>query len=229
MTVSPSTTVADLVSDRPARARLFEQLGLDYCCGGKRSLEDACRAKGLDVGTVATMLDVLDRSGETHDDLADATLGEICDHIVAFHHERLRTELPRLSGLLAKVVKAHGAERPELAPVQATYEELRVELEEHMAGEEEHAFPAVRAVEAGGAANGLAPRIAELETEHALAGELLQRLSELTDGYSLAGVGCNTHRAALDGLAELQRDLHLHIHEENNVLFPRVAAALAQG
>lgn len=227
MTVSPSTTVADLVAERPARARLFEQLGLDYCCGGKRSLDDACRAKGLDAATVATMLGVLDRVDGTHDDLADATLGGICDHIVSVHHELLRTELPRLSALLAKVVKAHGEERPELVPVQATYEELRTALEHHLVEEEVTTFPALRALDAGDAQDDLPARIEHLEVEHDHAGQLLARLSELTDGYSLAGVGCNTHRATLDALADLQGDLHLHIHEENNVLFPRAAAALA--
>lgn len=228
MTVSPASTVAELVVERPARARLFEQLGLDYCCGGKRTLEDACRARSLDVATVAAVLGALDEADDRHADLAGATLAEVCDHIVAVHHERLRTELPRLSGLLAKVVTAHGAERPELAAVQATFEELRGELETHLADEEGTAFPAVRALEAGESPDGLADALATLEDEHARAGELLARLSELTGGYDLGRVGCNTHRAAVDGLAELQRDLHLHIHEENNVLFPRAAAALAR-
>lgn len=226
MTVSPSTTVADLVVERPARARLFEQLGLDYCCGGKRSLEDACHAKGLDAATVATMLGALDAVGDTHADLTGASLAEVCDHVVAIHHDRLREELPRLSTLLAKVEKAHGAERPEVASVRETFEELRAELERHLAEEEDRAFPAVRRLEAGAPANGLRGELAALEDEHDRAGALLERLSELTGGYDVDDARCNTHRAAIDGLAELQRDLHLHIHEENNVLFPRVAALL---
>ena len=227
MTVSPATTVADLVVGRASRARLFEQLGLDYCCGGKRSLEDACRAKGLDVATVAAVLDALDETGDTHQDVTQETLAGICDHVVAVHHERLRAELPRLSALLAKVERAHGAERPELASVRSTFEELRAELESHIADEEQRTFPAVRRLEAGDAsANGLRDELAALEDEHEHAGELLERLSGLTGGYDVDAVRCNTHRAVVDGLAELQRDLHLHVHEENNVLFPRVTALL---
>lgn len=226
MTVSPSTTVADLVVERPARARLFEQLGLDYCCGGKRSLEDACRAKGLDVTTVAAVLGALDGDGEAHADLAGATPSELVDHIVTVHHDRLRAELPRLGGLLAKASKAHAAERPELPEVLATFEELRAELDEHLAAEEAEAFPACRAIERGEAVDDVEPRLAALEDDHAEVAKLLERLADLTGGYDLGDVRCNTHRAALDGLAELQRDLHLHIHEENNLLFPRVEALL---
>jgi regulator of cell morphogenesis and NO signaling len=214
--ISPTTTVAELVLERPARARVLERLGLDYCCGGKRSLEDACRRRGLDVATVLAVLDLDTTPGDDETDWQAAPLAELVDHIVGVHHAYLREELPRLSGLLTKVVKAHGAERPELAPVQEAFELLRAELEEHTASEEAELFPAILAGD---------PVVTEsFEDEHARAGELLERLSELTGGYDASTVRCNTHRATLEGLQRLEADVHRHVHEENNVLFPRAAA-----
>jgi iron-sulfur cluster repair protein YtfE (RIC family) len=102
--VSTATTVGELVVDDPARARVFEQLGLDYCCGGKRPLAEACRERGLDPDTVAAMLNAAEASGvRTGEDWSQATLAELCDHIVEAHHGFLRRELPRLSTLLEKV------------------------------------------------------------------------------------------------------------------------------
>jgi len=213
---SPTTTVAELVLERPARARVLERLGLDYCCGGKRSLEEACRRRGLDVATVLAVLDLDSTPGDDETDWQAASLEELVAHIVEVHHAYLREELPRLSGLLAKVAKAHGAERPELPLVEQLFERLRAELEEHTEAEERELFPAILA--GGGVVT------ASFEEEHARAVELLEQLSELTGGYDASTVGCNTHRAALEARERLERDVHRHVHEENNVLFPRAAA-----
>ena len=156
-------------------------------------------------------------SGER--DWASAPLSELCDHIVTAHHDHLREELPRLGGLLEKVVRAHGDGRPELSELRGTFVTLRSELEEHIATEETQLFPLVRS---GGPYD--AEQVAELEHDHASAGSALARLRDLSDGYDLDHALCNTHRATLDGLRELELDLHQHIHEENNVLFPRALA-----
>jgi len=216
--ISATTSVADLVLERPARTRVLERLGIDYCCGGKRSLEEACSGLGLDVATVLLVLDVDEGPAEGDErDWREAPLPELVEHIVSAHHGYLREELPRLSALLEKVARAHGADRPELPELRVVYEQLREELEHHVDEEERELFPALLA---GGGAS-----VASFEDDHAKAGLLLERLSELTDRYDPAAARCNTHRAALDGLLALERDLHRHIHEENNVLFPRAAAA----
>jgi regulator of cell morphogenesis and NO signaling len=225
---SLSSRVGDLVVERPARARVFEALRIDYCCGGKQSLEEACRSRDLDPATVAAVLDALETSpAQEESDWASASLGALCDHIVEAHHGYLRRELPRLSTLLEKVERAHAEERPEVRDVRGAFERLRTELESHLEAEERSLFPAARLVEAGGTPDGsLRPELTAYEDEHAAAGALLERLSVLTGGHDAASALCNTHRAALDGLRELERDLHEHIHEENNVLFPRLLAAL---
>ena len=216
-TIDPRTTVADLVIERPSRARVLERLGLDYCCGGKRSLADACQSEGLDLASVVSALEAESVSGEEADepDWAGAPLAELCEHIVREHHAFLRRELPRLSGLLDKVERAHGQEHPQVLEVKAVFAGLRRELEDHMAKEEQVLFPACVALAGGAQAPPFVPTaIAVMEDDHAQAAAALERLSDLTAGYDLDRALCNTHRATLDGLRELAQDLRRHIHEE---------------
>jgi regulator of cell morphogenesis and NO signaling len=215
------STLAELVVERPSRARLFERLGLDYCCGGGIALADACRERGLDPETVETLLAALDDDRAAPAvDWAHAPLADLCEHIVDAHHGLLRRELPRLSGLLAKCEHAHGLEHPELVELRGVFERLREELESHLDEEERELFPLVSE---GGR---LDPElVGALRTEHGEVGRLLAGLSALTFGYDEALALCNTHRASLAGLAELERDLHEHVHEENNILFPRALAS----
>jgi regulator of cell morphogenesis and NO signaling len=218
--IDPSRTVADLVLEQPSRSRVFEELGVDYCCGGKRSLTDACEARGVPLAEAVAALDAAANEPSQERDWTQASLPELCDHIVRRHHEPLREELPRLDTLLEKVVRAHGDERPELAGMRDTFVALRTELEEHMTTEEEELFPLVRS---GGPYD--AEQVAALEHDHEWAGSALATLRDLSGGYDLDRALCNTHRATLDGLRELELELHQHIHEENNVLFPRALAA----
>lgn len=221
MPVDPSSTLAELVLERPARTHVFERAGLDYCCGGDATLADACAERGLDAATLALVLDA-DSAGALpagERDWTCAPLADLCVHIVEAHHGRLRQELPRLEALCDKVVAAHGADRPELADVRDTLRALSEELQVHMVDEEQNLFPPLVA--------GLVPddrALAQLEDEHAETGAALRRLRELTAGYDPAHARCTTHRALLDGLAELEADVHLHVHEENHVLFPRARA-----
>lgn len=218
--------VGDLVAERPARARLFEQLGIDYCCGGRRTLGEACDDRGLDAATVAVLLDAPeDERGLIGNDWAQASLGELCDHIVDLHHARLRRQLPRLSELLEKCERAHADDRTELYETRVTFERLRVELEQHLAEEERTLFPACREAAAGQPIDpALLDSSESFVAEHTSTGAALQRLSALTGGYDTETGLCNTHRAAIEALAELERDLHEHIHEENNILFPCMLA-----
>ena len=217
MSIDPVSTLAELVLARPAHAQVLERLGLDYCCGGRRSLAAACAERGLDPATVAVFLE-----GESEPVAVESTnwnaapLGELCAHIVDVHHARLRWELPRIGHLAMRARDAHAAEAPELAEVHRVFESLRWELEEHIEDEETHLFPRIAAGER------LKPdELAELEREHDGAGAALHRLRELTGGFDCDQALCNTHRALLDGLHGLELEVHQHVHEENNVLFPR--------
>lgn len=223
MSIDPSRSLAELVLERPAHAPVLERLGLDFCCGGKRSLAEACADRGLDPETVIVFLESeLEPSASETTDWTAASLADLCAHIVEAHHGRLRWELPRIGELAEKSLAAHGAERPELEEVREVFEALRAELEEHIEDEEARLFPLLVSGEVPGPET-----LAELEHEHDDAGAALRRLRELTGGYDRGRALCSTYRALLDGLHGLELDLHQHVHEENNVLFPRARALAA--
>lgn len=220
--IDTSRTLAELVLEVPARAVALERLGLDYCCGGTRTLADACALSGTDEAAAAAALEAAAGTASAEEiDWTQAPLGELCDHIVADHHDRMREELPRLSELLSRVERVHGDGRPQLAELRETFEELRAELAEHMDDEEARLFPICRSGEKVTDDE----VVAALTHEHEETGAALERLRWLADGYDLEMALCNTHRTTLYGLHELERDLHRHIHEENNILFPRALAA----
>jgi regulator of cell morphogenesis and NO signaling len=230
--ITPETSVAEIVRATPARSRLFEHLGLDYCCGGQRPLAEACRAKGLDPATVVAMLSALEGApSETVTDPARMAPAELCDHIEQVHHRYLREELPRLDFLTRKVAATHGAEEPRLLQVRQLFETFEREITAHMQEEDQTVFPAIRQWDAVAgphpAPETLQAALAKLETEHDRAGAALAQFKSLTDNYTPPEWACNSFRALYDGLAGLEKDMHQHVHKENNVLFPKVRAMTA--
>jgi len=230
-TLDAQTTVGELVVEQPGRARVFERHGIDFCCGGKTPLSDACAKKSIDIEQIIGELNAADKAPATRDeaDWSKASLSNLIDHIVDTHHAYLVLELPRLSAIVAKVAEVHGERHPELAQVRSTYEALREELESHMMKEEHILFPAIRMMEQSGGGGGLPfgsinNPIHMMEFEHDSAGRALAQLRALTHDFTTPADGCNTYRAMLHGLERLEADLHLHIHKENNILFPRAAA-----
>jgi len=221
------TSVAELVTERPARARIFEELGIDYCCGGDHSLAEACRKNNLDPDTVVQMLDAATEATSAVDttDWSEVSLAALIDHIVDTHHAYLRRELPRLEELLMRVTSAHGADVSWLHPVLEVFQTLKLDLETHMVSEEERVFPSIRSLEATeetAEASSLDEEgIDVMIKEHDDSGAALERLRELTNGYTPPEGACPKFRAAMDGLRKLETDMHQHVHKENNILFPR--------
>ncbi len=228
--IDTTATVAQLVIERPSRARVFEQIGIDYCCGGKKSLQQACEEKQLQVDEVVrALLDAEQTADHEERDWSQATLTELCEHIVATHHEYLRRELPRLSELTRKVADAHRDRHPEWDEVREVYENLRFELHLHMQKEEHVLFPAIMQMEQANAPlrfhfGTVANPIRMMEHEHDTAAQALDDLRRLTNNYTPAEDACPTTRAMLEALETLEKDLHLHIHKENNILHPRAIA-----
>jgi regulator of cell morphogenesis and NO signaling len=234
-TIDPTISLADLVDTRPGLARELESRGLDYCCGGARSLADACAERGLDPVIVAGELASV-APAEAAADWTRFSPTELVDHLEATHHTYLWGELPRLSALLETIVRVHGERHPELTEVAACYAEIRADLEPHLTKEERVLFPMIRrltaAVRAGDAPAGdraddgdtqaLLGPVGVMLQEHDTVGQLLEQLRTLTDGYRPPADGCATYTACYTGLAELEADTHLHVHKENNVLFPLV-------
>lgn len=233
-TLHPQTTVGQLVAERPARSRVFEKLGIDYCCGGKLPLAEACSRKGLDAASVLATLEAIESLGadaaEREPSPLALSLTELCDHIEATHHAWLREEMPRLDFMTNKVASRHGEHSPWLYELAEVYQELQAELTAHMMKEEQILFPAIRDLEAGRPSQTpcgghLQGPISVMEHEHDNAGRALERMRELSSDYTPPPQACNTFRAMLDALAELEADMHRHVHKENNVLFPRALAA----
>jgi regulator of cell morphogenesis and NO signaling len=225
-------TLAALVTGRPALAPVLDELGLDYCCGGGQTLGEAITAAGLDLdATLETLAD--ERPTPPSVDGVDWTaLGpaELTEHLEATHHVFLKGVLPRLDDLAAKVAGVHGDRHPELHDVLATLRELRADLEPHLMKEERILFPMIRELAAASDlpsfhCGSLGNPIGVMGAEHDRAGQLLGRLRELTGGYRPPDDGCASYQAFYCGLAELEADTHLHVHKENNLLFPATLEA----
>jgi regulator of cell morphogenesis and NO signaling len=225
-------TVGQLVAERPSRARVFEKFGIDYCCAGKKPLEEACRDRRVDVQSVLDELRLNDERRGPEQDWAALGLTRLADHIERTHHGYLGQELPRLDFLMHKVAAAHGGRHPELLRLLAVFQAFKGELLNHMQKEELVVFPLCRRIEAGDIGGpvsgaGLQRPIDVLTHEHDDAGAALAEMRRLTGGFAAPADACNTYRALLDSLKELEADMHQHVHLENNVLFPAALKAYA--
>jgi regulator of cell morphogenesis and NO signaling len=223
-------SVGQLVVERPSRARVFERLGIDYCCGGNRLLEHVCRDKHLEVAKVLGELqdEQLGTGVPQERDWSSASLTDLCDHIEQTHHAFLKQELPRLDRLTRKIATVHGDRESSLRDVQLIFHAFKDELMAHMAKEEEILFPLCRrldradllASEPLGSGGGIVRPIEVMIREHEHAGDALAQIRSLTGGYACPPEACNTYRVTFAGLEQLERDLHQHVHKENNILFP---------
>ncbi len=234
--IDTNATVGELVRQRPGRARVLENLGIDYCCGGKKPLAEASRDKGLDPETVARVLAASELAGVPggEPDISGMNMTQLSEHIEQTHHAYLKREMPRLVEISRKVASVHGPKAPQLAELAGTVESLRDELFNHLAKEEEILFPSMRELEQTGrmshACFGTVRNpIRMMEHEHDAGAQLLGRIRDLTGDYSVPAWGCNTYQAMVDGLRQMEKDTHEHIHKENNVLFPMAVEAEDRG
>ena len=229
MTVT-TQTVREIALENPASIRVFEAFGIDYCCGGRKPLAEACEARNISVDSVITALEKGAGYPAPTEDWSERSLGLLAAHIVNTHHAYVRKELPRLAELAAKVVNRHGDTKPELPEIQKKVAQISEELSEHLAKEEVVLFPYVtrleRAKEEGtakphGCFATVASPIAMMTQEHEAAGALMADIRELSGDYTPPVGACPTFHAFYSGLREFEQDLHQHIHLENNILFPR--------
>lgn len=231
-TIDPEKSLGELVVEQPGLARTFEELGFDYCCGGKATLADAAAEHGLDPRTVVSVLAAEGRAleaGSGERDWREVPFTELCDHIVSVHHTFLRRELPRIEELLEKVVSRHGETVPTLPQLQAEFKTLHADLIDHIDREEQGLFPLCRGLDGDAELSPEAvPQLGMHEAAHSNVGEGLARMRELAGGYDTSAALCTTHGVLLEALRGLEVDLHQHIHEENNVLFVRLRGGLGE-
>lgn len=228
MTLTATKTVRELAVEVPNATRVFEKLGIDYCCGGHRPLEEACTSANVAMDVVLRALEQgIDTSATIAPrDWNTAPLGELVDHIVNQHHTYVKSETPRLQALTAKVVGVHGQNHPELQQVQTAFSELADELAAHMLKEERILFPYLKQM-AGGTGCGpscfgsVQKPIRVMMLEHDNAGEKLREIRQATSNYTLPHDACLSYSTLFAAFVEFEQDLHQHIHLENNILFPR--------
>jgi regulator of cell morphogenesis and NO signaling len=235
VTIATDKTVREVVVENPVASRVFEKLGIDYCCGGSKSLEDACRSANLDLDQV---LESLERASQEADatgnrDWNSESLGSLIDHIQRTHHKYTREEVTRLVALFRKVCRVHGENHPELFEVERVFLRLAEELNSHLMKEEIVLFPYVTRLEDALIRNepvsappfgSVQNPISMMEHEHDSAGDALRAIRQATHGYSAPADACFSYQTLYRVLAEFEADLHQHIHLENNVLFPRAIA-----
>ena len=219
MTITAETSIGSVAAEHPLATRVFARHGIDFCCGGGLPLSDACAARGVEPALVLAEIDreiATSAGDEVRWD--DEPLANLIEHIVHDFHEPLREELPRLDDMARKVYAVHGEKDPErLGEILETLQGLRTELEAHMMKEETVLFPMILA---GHGRKAMGP-VSAMEADHVHAGDMLRRLRELTDQYIPSEGACNTWRALWAGLEDLEHQMHVHIHLENNILFRR--------
>ena len=232
MTLTATKTVRDYAIETPQTIPVFEKLGIDFCCGGNRPLEEACAAASLDIEQVLQSLEtaVAEPMRPSDGELRAGSLAELISHIVRTHHAYVRAQIPEIEHLLDKVHSKHGENHPELTLIHRTFHALGQELAMHLMKEENILFPYIARMEEsvlqrepilpppfGTVAN----PVRMMEHEHDDAGAAIRTLHEASEGYTPPPDACTSFRALYTALANFEKDLHQHIHLENNVLFPR--------
>jgi regulator of cell morphogenesis and NO signaling len=233
MSMTARRTVRELAMENPSAPKVFEKLGIDYCCGGTKSLEEACRASNLSINQVIDSLEMAEEAAHAAQkdrDWRTEPLANLITHIINTHHKYTRDEMARLVPLLDKVCSVHGKHHPELLKVRAGFAGLVQELTTHMMKEEQVLFPYIlRTEEATIQHEPVLPSpfgsvqnpVSMMEHEHDSAGNALRAMRHASFGYTTPGDACISFQTLYKALADFEADLHQHIHLENNILFPR--------
>jgi regulator of cell morphogenesis and NO signaling len=227
--INSETTVREVALQLPESTRLFERLRIDYCCGGNQPLAQACASAGIDVDNVMEMLAGVPQSIAT-DEFQKLSLPELITHILETHHVFTKSEMERLQLLADKVLAAHGGNHPELVHLDELLTRLCADLTPHMFKEEQILFPYIVTMTEAAKHNRRLPLvpfgtvnnpIRMMLREHDTAGQILRELRALTSDYKAPADACISYQTLFQALENFEKDLHQHIHLENNILFPK--------
>ena len=230
MTIDRENRIGEVVAKNFQSAKIFEEFGLDFCCGGKKSIGEACMDKGIDENRVLEKLNSLENENPTSSHFADWDAGFLIDYIVNNHHSYIRQVVPGIENHLQKVVTAHGTRNPEVVEVSKLFSVIKDDLLAHMAKEEKMLFPYIKKLnDAVKGSQGLpaAPfgsvnsPIKVMMDEHQQAGDEMAYIRKITNDYTPPDNACGTFRVVYSELEAFEKDLHIHVHLENNILFPR--------
>jgi regulator of cell morphogenesis and NO signaling len=231
MKITSDTPVGEVVKTNFKTATLFQANKIDYCCGGDQTISEVCSKSGIKEEELINQLEtVLQDSDPDTDYINNMELSTLAEYIVNRHHAYVQKNIPFLKQNLDKIAEVHGDNHPELARVRDEFYESAGELTMHMQKEELLLFPYVKKMEEAKKENKNLPSppfgkvanpIAAMMAEHENEGERYVRISELTNNYQVPADGCTTYEVTFKQLADFEKDLHRHIHLENNILFPK--------
>jgi regulator of cell morphogenesis and NO signaling len=218
-------TIGQIVADDYRAAAIFKQAGIDFCCGGNKLLDTACKEKNIETEKLETELKALALSSPgQHFDFKNWELGFLADYIMNTHHKYVLKTLPELVFYTQKIAGVHGANHPELLEIASLISEINKELLQHLKNEEEVLFPAIKeAIKSPSSEvrKTIVSEISRMSGEHEFAGGAMDTINEMTSGYKVPADGCNTYQVAFKLLEAFEDDLHTHVHLENNILFPK--------
>lgn len=226
-------TVGEIIAADYRKASVFKRHGIDFCCGGQKPLSQASREAGIEPEMLKRelSLDVTDSGGGTLDRFQSWSIPLLIQYILENHHNWLKRKLPEMGPLVQKVARVHGENHPEVVKIAAIFQAVVDDLVPHLQKEEIVLFPYIEKMVAAEKAGEEPPRpvfgsvenpLRGMEADHEVVGELMDSIRELSGNFSVPEDGCASYRLVYDFLAELEEDLHQHIHLENNILHPRV-------
>ena len=219
------TTVGEIVALDYRAASVFKEAGIDFCCGGKKSIDEACREKAVDTLKLKEKLKELETSPDTSThNFNEWELGFLCDYIINTHHKYVVRSLPEIVQYTKKISTVHGERHPELIEVADLFLQINHELLQHLKKEEEVLFPAIKeAVKRvyPGIKNLIESEISRMSVEHEFAGGTMDKINEITKSYFVPADSCNTYQVTFKLLQQFEDDLHTHVHLENNILYPK--------
>lgn len=218
-------SIGEIVTMDFRAASIFKDAGIDFCCGGKKSLDEACREKNIDPANIENELEKLAAlpADQSHN-FKDWDLGFLCDYIVNTHHKYVLKTMPELVFYTQKIAEVHGENHPELIATAQAFAQISNELDHHLQKEEDVLFPAIkdalRAKSTGSKAT-IISEITRMKEEHEFAGGEMDRINVMTQGYLLPADACTTYKLTFKLLKQFEDDLHVHVHLENNILYPK--------
>lgn len=217
--------LGDIVADDFRTAEVFKNAGIDFCCGGKKTLKQACEEKALNLEVIVQQIEEQQTLPISNaQNFKDWPLDFLCDYIVNFHHKYVFKTLPELVFYTRKIADVHGNNHQELQEVASLFGQINSELLQHLRNEEEILFPAIKQLLKHGndeARNIVKSEITRMNGEHEFAGGAMDKINEITGGYQVPADGCNTYMVSFKLLKQFEDDLHIHVHLENNILFPK--------
>lgn len=229
--IGPNLTVGEIVKNNYQTAEIFKKYKIDFCCGGNKTIDEACSDKNISVDELTAALSerTNQSSGDNHN-YKDWEPDFLADYIINVHHKYVKENIPLLSEFTNKISNVHGERHPELRKVASYFGEVAAELQHHMMKEERILFPYIIKLQEAFKNNAaidpspfgtVCNPIAMMEMEHESASNLLKQMREITNDYTLPEDACSTYTVTFKKLDEFENDLHLHIHLENNILFPK--------